>query len=148
MKSAWIYRITAVIFLIFAAGHTIGFLTFVSPSPEAQAVFASMNSVDLHVPHATGIFTYGGFYRGFGLACTFAMLLNALLCWHLATLASKHPAALGFFPWLFFLCQVAGICATWRYFRPRPFHLFRRRHTTSRSRRLLAPRQPKTAAST
>ncbi len=116
MKSTYLYRITAIIFLIFAAGHTIGFLTFVPPTPEGQSAFAAMNSVNLHLPHTTGIYTYGGFYRGFGLTLTFYQLLNAALCWHLSKLTAKHPAALGLLPWLFFLCQFAASIATWRYF--------------------------------
>jgi hypothetical protein len=116
MKSTWIYRITAVIFILFAAGHTLGFLTFVAPTTEGQSVFAAMNSVNLHLPHTTGFYTYGGFYRGFGLTLSFCQLLGAFICWHLSVLAAKHPAALGALPWLFFLCQLASCVITWRYF--------------------------------
>jgi hypothetical protein len=116
MKSVWLYRVTAVIFMLFAAGHTLGFLTFVPPTPEGQSAFAAMNCVDLHLPHTSGIYTYGGFYRGFGLTLTFCQLLGAFLCWHLSVLAAKHPRALGLLPWIFFLSQLASTVVTWLYF--------------------------------
>jgi hypothetical protein len=117
MKATWLYRIAAVIFVLFSAGHTVGFLTFVPPTAEGQSVYAAMNSVNLQLPHANGgVYTYGGFYRGFGLFASVYLLLAAYLSWHLGTLVRKLPAALGALPWVFFASQLGTFAITWSYF--------------------------------
>src|ERR1700732_1915462 len=65
MKATVLFRITAVLFVIFAAGHTFGFLTFKPPTEAAVAVHNSLNNV--YFKSDGKIFSYGGFYRG--LAC-------------------------------------------------------------------------------
>jgi len=95
MKATWLYRIAAILLLLFATGHTVGFLKFVPPTPEGQAVMNAMDNVHLQ-PGAT--YTYGGFYRGFGFFLTVYLLFAAFLAWHLGELARKHPAAAGSLP--------------------------------------------------
>ena len=34
MKSVWLFRIAAIVFVLFATGHTFGFLTFQAPPPR------------------------------------------------------------------------------------------------------------------
>ena len=48
-------------------------------------MFDAMNTVHFEVGGRS--FTYGGFYRGFGLSCTVSMILSAFLSWHLGELA-------------------------------------------------------------
>jgi len=117
MKATWLYRIAAILLLLFAAGHTIGFLKFVPPTPEGQAVMAAMNNVRLQ---PGTVYTYGGFYRGFGLFATIYFLFAAFVAWHLGELARKLPAAAGSLPWIFFFLQLAGLALTWKYFPPPP----------------------------
>jgi|ERR1700693_2916585 len=116
MKATWLYRIAAILLVLFATGHTIGFLKFVPPTPEGKAVMESMNTVTL-LPSAP--YTYGGFYRGFGLLVTVYFLFAAFVAWHLGELARKLPAAAGSLPRVFFFLQFVGLALTWRYF-PRP----------------------------
>jgi hypothetical protein len=113
MKATWLYRITAILLLLFAAGHTIGFLKFVPPTPEGKAVMDAMNNVALQ-PRAP--FMYGGFYRGFGFFVTVYLLFAAFLAWHLGELARKFPTAAGSLPWAFFFLQLASLALSWRYF--------------------------------
>ena len=54
-------------------------------------------------------YSYGDFYRGFGLSCTMSMLLSAFLSWHLGGLARSNPTAVGFMGWMFFFLQLPGI---------------------------------------
>ena len=61
-------------------------------------------------------FTYGAFYRGFGLSCTVSMILSAFLCWHLGDLARSAPAAIGALGWVFFVAQVVGVVLSFLYF--------------------------------
>jgi hypothetical protein len=114
MKATILFRIIAVLFLIFAAGHTFGFLTFKPPTQEGLAVRDAMNNV--HFEEQGKIFSYGGFYRGFGLSATASMLFEAFLAWYLGSMArrgSREVAAIG---WAFFLQQVAGLVLSWLYF--------------------------------
>jgi len=113
MKATWLYRIAAILLVLFAAAHTIGFLKFVPPTSDGKAVMDAMNTVRLQ-PGA--IYTYGGFYRGFGLFVTVCLLFAAILAWHLGELARKLPAAAGSLPWIFFCVQLASLAISWRYF--------------------------------
>jgi len=118
MTATLLYRIAAVVLLLFALGHTLGFLTFKPRNPEGAAVFASMNSVHLQV--GNGKLTYGGFYRGFGLFCTLYLLFAAYLAWHLGGVAQSNPQAIGTLGWAFFILQLGSIAVSWIYFLPPP----------------------------
>ena len=74
---------------------------------EGREVYDSMNAVrfELHGRR----YSYGDFYRGFGLSCTMSMLLSAFLSWHLGGLARSNPTAVGFMGWMFFFVQLPGI---------------------------------------
>jgi hypothetical protein len=118
LKAAILYRIASVIFVLFAAGHTVGFLTLVPPSPEARAVYEGMNSVHFQLRGES--FSYGGFYRGFGLSITVTLLFSAFLAWYLGTLAGSNPQAIGWLGWAFTLVQVISIVLSWKYFATGP----------------------------
>jgi hypothetical protein len=109
------------VFVLFALGHTYGFLSFRPSSAEGRAVYESMNSV--HLVESGRSFTYGGFYRGFGLSATVSMLFWAYLCWHLGELARTNPAAIGTLGWAFFAVQLAGVVLSFLYFGPPPMVL-------------------------
>jgi len=68
MTATPLYRTAAVVLVLFAAGHTAGFLTFRPSSPQGLAVWESMNSV--HFEFAGSTYSYAGFYTGFGLTVT------------------------------------------------------------------------------
>jgi hypothetical protein len=72
-----LYRTAAIVLVLFALGHTFGFLTLRAPSAEGRAVYDAMNIVQF-VVHGRS-YTYGRFYRGFGLSCTVSMLFSAFL---------------------------------------------------------------------
>jgi hypothetical protein len=114
MAATRLYRIAAIIFVLFAVGHTFGFLSFRPPSVEGRAVYDAMNNVRFAVEGHN--FSYGDFYRGFGLSCTVSMVLSIFLCWHLGTLARTNPQAIGILGWVFFLAQVAGAVLSFIYF--------------------------------
>jgi hypothetical protein len=114
MSATLLYRIAAVVFILFALGHTVGFLTFRAPSAEARAVYDAMNTV--HFEAEGKSFSYGAFYRGFGLSCTVSMLLSAFLSWHLGQLARSAPGAISALGWVFFAAQLAGVALSFLYF--------------------------------
>ena len=117
MKATYLFRIAAILLVLFATAHTIGFLKFVPPTPEGKSVMDAMNTVGLQ-PGA--VYTYGGFYRGFGLFVTVYLLFVAYVAWHLGELARKLPAAAGSLPWILFCVQLASLAIAWRYYPPPP----------------------------
>ncbi len=114
MNATRLYRMAAVLFVFFGLGHTYGFLSLRVPSAEGRAVFDAMNSVHFTI-HGTD-YSYGNFYRGFGLSCTVSMLLSAFLAWHLGELARSAPRAIGALGWVFFAAQLAGLVLSVKYF--------------------------------
>ncbi len=114
MSATLLYRIASVLFVLFAAGHTVGFLKFQPPTPEGLAARDAMNNVYFEVSGAR--FSYGGFYVGFGLYVTVYLLFAAFLSWHLGGLASQNPQAIGALGWMFFAVQVASLVLSWKYF--------------------------------
>jgi hypothetical protein len=118
MTATLLYRIAAVVFVLFAAGHTVGFLKFKPANAEGVAVYDAMNTVRLQV--GSGKLTYGDFYRGFGLFCTLYLLFAAYLAWYLGGLAQNNPQAIGALGWVFFVLQLASIVVSWIYFLPPP----------------------------
>ena len=114
MKATVLFRIASGLLVLFAVGHTLGFLNFKPPSPEGLAVREAMNNVHFQVRNAS--FSYGGFYRGFGLFVTAYLLFSAFLAWYLSGLASTNPQAIGALGWAFFALQLASLGLSWVYF--------------------------------
>src|SRR5260370_29625791 len=92
MTATLLYRIAALLFVLFAAGHTVGFLRFRPASPQGRAVWDSMHTVRVQL--GRGSFTYGGFYVGFGLYNTVFLLFSAVLAWHFSNVAVTTPRAI------------------------------------------------------
>lgn len=113
MKSVWLFRTTAIVFFLFAAGHTFGFLSFRPDTLEGRAVWDAMNRVLLRNGEH---YTYGGFYLAFGLNLSIIMVFQAVLAWHLGFLAKTMPQAIGVLGWAFCLSQVGGVVLAWIYF--------------------------------
>ncbi len=116
MNATLLYRIASVLLVLFAVGHTIGFLKFTPPTPEGVAVRDAMNNVHFQVRGST--YSYGGFYNGFGLAITFYVFFLAFLAWHLGDLAGADPRAIGALGWIFFILHVAMLGVAKMYFAP------------------------------
>lgn len=102
MNATMLYRMAAVLLILFAAAHTFGSLTFTPPTPEAVAVRDAMNNV-----HFEGNYSYGNFYKGFSLSITAYLLFLAFLSWHLGSVAAKTPEAIGTLGWVFCALKLA-----------------------------------------
>ena len=118
MTAKRLYRIAAVIFVLFAVGHTVGFLTFRPPTAEALTVRDAMNSVHFRVGHAT--LSYGGFYAGFGLYISAYLLFSALLVWQLSNMASESPRSAAPLGWMLFGLQIVSLVLAMIYFSTPP----------------------------
>jgi len=109
-----LYRIAAIVLVLFAAGHTFGFLTFRPSSAEGLAVYNAMNSVPFDFNGA--VRSYSEFYTGFGLLVTAYLLFCAFLAWHLGGLAASQPKAIGVLAWAFVTVQLANLVLSVLYF--------------------------------
>lgn len=114
MSPTLLYRIVAVLLVLFAAGHTLGFLGFKPPSPEAAAVRDAMNAVQFDFKGAN--YSYGNFYTGFGLTITAYLVFAAFLSWHLGSLAAAQPQSIGALGWAFVAVQAACLLISLKYF--------------------------------
>lgn len=114
MSATILYRIVAVVFVFFAAGHTFGSLSFKPPTAEALAAQKAMYDVSFTVGGSS--FTFGGFYTGMSLSITASMLFYAVLAWQLAGLAATQPKAITGMAWAFFAFQLPGLVLAAKYF--------------------------------
>ena len=120
MRPSLFFRIAGIVNLLFAVGHTAGFLSFAPKSADGQAAVRAMAVV---FSEDGARYSYAGFYRGFGLSCTLAMLLIAIWCWWLGGLAKTTPRAT-VTPGLALLAyQVGGLVLAALYF-PAPAVVF------------------------
>lgn len=120
MRPTLLLRIATLVNLLFAAGHTIGFLSFRPASAEGQAARHALAAV---FTEGGSRFSYMGFYKGFGLVCALAMLLIAGLSWWLGDLARSAPRTTVPPLVMLLLYQLGGLALAALYF-PVPAIIF------------------------
>jgi hypothetical protein len=79
MKASWLYRIAAVLLVLFAILHTIGFRQNI---PGAGSVIVAMQST--HIDAQGFSRSYWDFFSAFGLFFSVFLLLAAVLAWQLS----------------------------------------------------------------
>ena len=112
MLARILYRISAVLLLLFAAGHTFGFRQN-NPEWGADAVLALMRSVHFDAQGFTR--TYWDFFSAFGLFFTVFLMFAAVLAWLLAALPAETLARVRGIAWALAICFVAVTGLSWRY---------------------------------
>jgi hypothetical protein len=118
MRAAVWFRAAAVVMLLFAVGHTYGFLAFRPDTAEGRAVWDAMNGVRFSVGRST--FSYGGFYTGFGLFISSYYLFGAWLAWRLGSMSRRGVADAGTIAWGMFVLECVGFVLSLRYFSAGP----------------------------
>jgi hypothetical protein len=118
MRATWLFRVTSILLVLFAILHTIGFLTFSPPTSDGQAALAAMNSA--HLEKAGTTYTYGMFYRGFGIFLTVYLLFSAYVAWYLGNVTRSAPSAAGALPTALTALQLANLVIAAVYFSPPP----------------------------
>jgi len=113
MKASVFHRIAAVLLLLFAIGHTVGFLQS-DPKWGVETLLASMRSIHFDVQGFSR--TYWDFFVGFGLFVTVFLLLAAAVAWQLGRLPAETLARMRGIAWTFALCFVAITVLSGRYF--------------------------------
>ncbi len=117
VKLPVVLRISAVISLLFAAGHTLGGRTSWSPAGETETLRAMR---EFHMTVFGVSRSYHDFYVGFGYSLTVFMVLQAVLLWLLAGLAKTHPDRVRPFIAAMFVASIFGVVITWKFIFPIP----------------------------
>ena len=117
MRPTLLYRVDAVILVLFTVGHTVGFRQ-VDPQWGIDAVVTGMKVVSFQVLGMQR--TYWDFFVGFGLFVSVLQLFAALVAWQLATLDPSVLAGMGLIRWGFVVAFVGISGLSWRYFFPIP----------------------------
>jgi hypothetical protein len=118
---AWSYRGASILSVLFAAGHTFGFLSFQAPSEAGRRVWSQMNSVYFAVGSRS--FSYGGFYLGFGLIISAAALFLAGLMWWLGNRVSEKSCRLRPITWSLIGLESIILAVSLRFFGAGPAFL-------------------------
>ena len=94
MKASTFYRIAAVLLVLFALGHTLGFNQPPDPAWKADAVVASMKS--LHFDIMGSHRSYWDFFLGDGYTVGVFFLFSAMLAWQFARIPPSSATAWAF----------------------------------------------------
>src|ERR1700730_13239543 len=112
MKASMFYRIAAVLLLLFAVGHTLGFRQS-DPKWGVDALLGSMRSIHFDVQGFNR--TYWDLFAAAGFSVGVFYLFAAILAWQLGGLPAATLALLRGTAWAFALCFAAITMVSWRY---------------------------------
>jgi hypothetical protein len=112
MKASIFYRIAAVLLLLFAIGHTLGFRQS-DPAWGVDALLGSMRSIHFDVQGFNR--TYWDIFEAAGFAVGVFYLFASILAWQLGGLPAATLALLRGTAWAFALCFAAIAVVSWRY---------------------------------
>lgn len=112
MKASLFYRIAAVLLLLFAAGHTLGFRQS-DPSWGVDSLLGLMQSIHFDVQGFSR--TYWDLFVAAGFSVGLFYLFVAVLAWQLGGLPPATLAAMRFTLWAFALCFAGLTVVGWRY---------------------------------
>ncbi len=113
MRASILYRISSVLILLFAIGHTLGFRK-TDPAWGVDQMLAALKQTTFVVQgfHRN----YYSFYVGSGLFVTVLVLFTAVVAWQLSRLPEATLAQLPWLTWGLALCYGGAVLISWRYF--------------------------------
>jgi len=112
MKASLFYRIAAVLLLLFAIGHTLGFHQS-DPSWGVDTLLVSMRSIHFEVQGFSR--TYWDLFVAAGLSVGVFYFFAAILAWQLGRLPAETVALMRGTAWAFAVCFAAITVVSWRY---------------------------------
>jgi hypothetical protein len=112
MKATIFYRIAAVLLLLFAVGHTLGFRQS-DPAWGVDALLDSMRSIHFDVQGFNR--TYWDLFEAAGFSVGVFYVFAAILAWQLGGLPAANLALMRGTAWAFALCFAAITVVSWRY---------------------------------
>ena len=111
MTTRVLYRIAAVLILLFDIGHSAGFPW---SDPKWGVDTSTMRSSHFQVVGFSR--TYWDFYVGFGLSISVYLLLAGALAWQLGSIPTQTLPLMRATAWVLSLSFVAITALTWMYF--------------------------------
>jgi hypothetical protein len=108
-------RIAAGVFLLFALGHTYGFLQFQPVSEQGRGVLEQMKHVSFDFGGTAA--TWWGLYEGFGLSVSIGLILSMILSWRLSR-GTADPSLARTVAWLLCGTQLANAAICFAFFGP------------------------------
>jgi hypothetical protein len=112
MKASVFYRVAAVLLLLFAIGHTLGFRQS-DPQWGVDGLLGSMRSIHFEVQGFNR--TYWDLFVAAGFCVGVFYLFAAILAWQLGGLPTATLALMRGTAWAFVLCFAAITVVSWRY---------------------------------
>jgi len=112
MQASRFYRIAAVLLLLFAVGHTLGFRQS-DPQWGVDALLGSMRSIHFDVQGFNR--TYWDLFQAAGFSVGVFYAFAAILAWQLGGLPAATLALMRGTAWVFALCFAAITVVSWRY---------------------------------
>jgi hypothetical protein len=112
VKASALYRIAAVLLLLFAVGHTLGFRQS-DPSWGVDTLLGSMRSIHFDVQGFSR--TYWDLFVAAGFSVGVFYLFAAVLAWQLGGLPPETLAIMRVTAWAFALCFAAITAVSCRY---------------------------------
>jgi hypothetical protein len=112
MRASVLYRIAAVLLLLFAVGHTLGFRQS-DPSWGVDTLLGSMRSIHFDVQGFSR--TYWDLFVAAGFSVGVFYLFAAILAWQLGGLRAETLALMRGTAWAFAACFAAITVVSWRY---------------------------------
>ena len=112
MKASVLYRIAAILLLLFAVGHTLGFRQS-DPTWGVDALLRSMRSIHFAVQGFNR--TYWELFVAAGFSVGVFYLFAAILAWQLGGLPVATLALMRGTAWAFALSFAAITVVSWRY---------------------------------
>ena len=112
VKASLFYQIAAVLLLLFAVGHTLGFRQS-DPTWGVDTLLGSMRSIHFDVQGFSR--TYWDLFVAAGFPVGVFYLFAALLAWQLGGLPAETLAVMRVTVWALALCFAAITVVSWRY---------------------------------
>lgn len=113
MRTSILYRIAAVLILLFAIGHTMGFQK-TDPKWGVDASLDSLRSIRFETQGFTR--SYLDFFVGFGLFASVFLVFAAVFAWQLGGLTPQTLALMRGSAWSLAVCFLFLTILCWRYF--------------------------------
>ena len=113
MRASILYRISSVLILLFAIGHTLGFRK-TDPAWGVDQALSILKRTTFHIQGFDR--TYYGFYAGSGYFVTLLILFTAVVTWQLGRLPAATLAQLPWLTWGLALCYAGSLVISLRYF--------------------------------
>jgi len=112
MKASLLYRVAAVLLVLFAAAHTFGFRQS-DPTWGVDTLLGSMRSIHFDVQGFSR--TYWDLFLAAGFSVGVFFLFSAVLAWQFGGLRSETLADIHVTRWSFALCFAGVTVVSWKY---------------------------------